>query len=164
MRSIAQCWNATGTQAPFTLALSGRTYDHVRNHHSHRRMGRSDGLLRHRLRRGTTGGLNMFATAQSNRGFFTTFANGWAVSVQWDAGHMCANRWQKSPEHACRNAEVAVIDPDGAFSAGFPGAGNDSIAGYLSPDAVAQVIAWASSRAPEARAIKPVWATEEVEG
>jgi hypothetical protein len=26
MRSIAQCWNATGTQAPFTLALSGRTY------------------------------------------------------------------------------------------------------------------------------------------
>jgi hypothetical protein len=76
-----------------------------------------------------------------NKGFRMTFANGWAVSVQWGPGNYCERRdyavrmdmpsrkvfWSSS------TAEVAVIAPDGTLAQLTP---HDTVQGWQTPDQV----------------------------
>ena len=44
-----------------------------------------------------------------NKGFQTTFENGWTVSVQFGRGNYCENRWDEfnTGDTECANAECA---------------------------------------------------------
>jgi hypothetical protein len=70
----------------------------------------------------------MFATNNTN-GFRMTFANGWAVSVQWHAGCYASERGQRET----KTAEVAVIRPDGEF--------DGDVHGWMTTDTVAKLMA-----------------------
>jgi len=78
----------------------------------------------------------MFKITQ-NKGFHMTFANGYAVSVQWGRGNYCENQhcgvvWGE-PVPACEDAEVAAFDPNGAFMHLSNG---DDVMGRMSADEV----------------------------
>jgi hypothetical protein len=83
-------------------------------------------------------------------GFRMTFANGWAVSVQWGEGYYCELYWaarEVDPKHASggsdtsesHDAEVAIIDPKGSF---------EVVEGYRTPDQVAATIEKVSKYKP----------------
>lgn len=81
-----------------------------------------------------------------NKGFHTTFENGYTVSVQWGAGNYCDNYFPKDKDFSCKKpaesntAEVAAFDPRDEFVDLFkvcPDLHTDGIvAGYLTPEEV----------------------------
>lgn len=73
------------------------------------------------------------ANERDGRGFRITFANGWAVSVQWSFGNYCENANKEKPLPNSRNAEVAIFDPNGDF--------HGDVRGWQTPDQVAAIIA-----------------------
>ena len=75
----------------------------------------------------------MFAT-RNDSGFRMTFANGWAVSVQWREGNYAGDRDGLS----ARTAEVAVLKPDGEF--------DGDVMGWQSPNQVAELMAQVMDR------------------
>ena len=89
-------------------------------------------------------------TATEGHGFQMKFANGWTISVQWGPWNYCDNKDIKSSfgkrpklnerRYECKNAEIAVIKPDGEFYQ-FE---NDSVVGWRTPDQVASLIAFVS--------------------
>lgn len=77
------------------------------------------------------------------KGFQITFANGYTVSVQFGAGNYCEHYhapydFNQAKMHQSRDAEVAVIAPDGQFLRIAP---FDKVRGYVTPDEVATIIA-----------------------
>lgn len=82
------------------------------------------------------------------RGFHIQFSNGYIVSVQFGPGNYCDNRrlgFGRAAEGTgtCANAEVAVFlqDPDRAWYRPTCLNAGDDVAGYVTPDQLAQVIA-----------------------
>ncbi len=77
----------------------------------------------------------------NNRGFHITFANGWTVSVQWGRGNYCDNRTPLPPRihepvPPSPTAEIAAWDHAGRWWQ-FE---NDTVAGYQTPEQVAEFI------------------------
>ena len=62
-------------------------------------------------------------TITDGKGFRIKFANGWSISVQWGPWNYCDNKdsdLRDTPApldrmFSCKDAEVAVIKPDGEF-------------------------------------------------
>lgn len=93
----------------------------------------------------------MFSVKDMHNGIHITFANGVTVSVQWHGGNYCANRNEEfDTDKPCENAEVAVWDKDDAWLTRrvWTGLGKgplgDDVAGWVSPDEVAEVLAYAA--------------------
>ena len=87
-------------------------------------------------------------TSCLNKGFSMTFDNGFRISVQWGIGNYCAvkdkDEWnapQKQDYWDSISAEIAVFDNDGSFIE----LNDDMVAGWLSTDTVAKIIAIVSS-------------------
>lgn len=84
-------------------------------------------------------------TGQS--GFHITFENGWTVSVQFGRVNYCANRYAPgewaSPVPPSRDAEVAVLTPDGEF---FDLDGGE-VRGWQSPAEVLALMVETAARA-----------------
>jgi len=87
-------------------------------------------------------------TITRHKGFRLVFDNGFAISVQWGDGNYCSRQHEGelnpdfvSPEKSdfwtADSAEVAIIDKEG----GFISLGEDTVAGWLSSDQVANLIA-----------------------
>jgi hypothetical protein len=76
----------------------------------------------------------MFATKNTN-GFCMTFANGWAVSVQWYRGCYAGDR---TGNMETETAEVAVFKPNGDFEGG--------VHGWVSADALVALMAEAARK------------------
>ena len=78
-------------------------------------------------------------------GFQITFENGYTVSVQFGEGNYCSFESTKE----CKNAEVALISPDGwlmDLSGKFDWwSFTDEVNGYTTPDEVAELIAYAQA-------------------
>ena len=93
-------------------------------------------------------------TSCLNKGFSMAFENGFRISVQWGIGNYCAVRdkdeWnapQKQDYWDSVNAEIAVFDNHSRF---IDIRKDDQVAGWLSTDTVAKVIAIVSSaKTPE---------------
>ena len=88
-------------------------------------------------------------TSCLNKGFQMEFDNGFRISVQWGIGNYCAvkdkDEWnapQKQDYWDSISAEIAVFDNDSRF---IDIRENDMVAGWLSTDTVAKVIAIVSS-------------------
>jgi len=88
-------------------------------------------------------------TSCLNKGFSMTFENGFRISVQWGIGNYCAvkdkgewNEPQKQDYWDSVSAEIAVFDNDSRF---IDIREDDMVAGWLSTDTVAKVIAIVSS-------------------
>ena len=88
-------------------------------------------------------------TSCLNKGFQMDFQNGFSISVQWGIGNYCAVREkdaygtpQKQDYWDSVSAEIAVFDNDSRF---IEIREDDQIAGWLSTDTVAKVIAIVSS-------------------
>ena len=92
----------------------------------------------------------------AQKGFQTTFPNGFTVSVMFGAGNYCERRdshlevgdtvkvWS---EHNSQDAEIAVIGPDGEFVTGFPGCPDcDQVRGWVTPSEMLEVMNWAASQ------------------
>lgn len=84
-------------------------------------------------------------TSCLNKGFQMTFDNGFRISVQWGHGNYCAVKdkgmWgdeQKEDYWESASAEIAVFDGDSRF---IDIREDDMVAGWLSTDTVAKVIA-----------------------
>ena len=83
------------------------------------------------------------------KGFHIQFSNGYVVSVQFGGGNYCDNRLYGTPPGGlrdagtCANAEVAVFlhDPDRGWYRPTCLNRGDDVAGYVTPDQLAQVIA-----------------------
>ena len=87
------------------------------------------------------------------KGFKMTFANGYTISVQFGSMNYCSNRLSdlsvlpylaevSKVIHCCATAEVAVWSEDGKWATKeFFSDLNDNVAGYITPDEVAAVIA-----------------------
>ena len=84
----------------------------------------------------------MFKTTSAN-GFHMTFANGYTVAVQWNAGNYCSNReggnTSKTPRE-CSSVEVAVWDKDDQWVQLNPDSSN-CVVGWQSADDVAAIMA-----------------------
>ena len=97
-------------------------------------------------------------TATNNKGFQMTFENGFRISVQWGVGNYCHKK--NDGEHGdsmktefweSNSAEIAVFSKDGEFiningyelekEDGTIEKVNNVVAGWLSTDKVAKVIA-----------------------
>ena len=95
---------------------------------------------------------NMF-TITRGKGFRVEFSNGWKISVQFGHGNYCENRdvWSVgtgmtfAKDVSSKDAEIAVIDPDGNFC---PTAllDNDDVEGWCSPARVLQVMNWVAAQ------------------
>lgn len=108
-------------------------------------------------------------TAMHNKGFQITFANGNTVSVQWGPSNYCEptdERGRNAPFDApaqteawgARSVEVAAWNSDGEWH----NCGGDQVRGWLSPDEVAEFIAFVANG--ELDTTNPfVWADEEEE-
>ena len=88
-------------------------------------------------------------TSCLNKGFQMEFENGFKISVQWGIGNYCAvkdkdewNASQKQDYWDSTSAEIAVFDGDTRF---IEIREDDQVAGWLSTDTVAKVIAIVSS-------------------
>lgn len=87
------------------------------------------------------------------KGFGITFANGWAISVQFGPGNYCENydddyrRKEESGRRGSDDAEIAIIDPNGGFFKHPEYTSSDSVCGRLSADDVSEFIAWTASQA-----------------
>lgn len=88
-------------------------------------------------------------TSCLNKGFQMEFKNGFRISVQWGIGNYCAVKdkdgWdtpQKQDYWDSTSAEIAVFDGDTRF---IDIREDDQVAGWLSTDTVAKVIAIVSS-------------------
>jgi hypothetical protein len=104
-------------------------------------------------------------TITMGKGVNIKFANGWSISVQWGAWNYCDHHDRgltSAPVmHAVtldcgpsKTAEVAVLDPNGTLSSGFPGCSDyDSIRGYVQADEIVGIAFWAMTRTHDARAI-----------
>lgn len=84
-------------------------------------------------------------TNDEGKGFSMTFANNWAISVQFGYGNYCANRRKGSfgtPAEPCPNAEIMVYkksadldeDSESVYIEG------DSVRGFTTPDQVAKIV------------------------
>ena len=79
------------------------------------------------------------------KGVRLTFANGYALSVQWGPGNYCENKYGDCSEAGCiqagnkgsMDAEIAVFDRQGEFI----NLGCDDVAGWVSADKVAALAA-----------------------
>jgi hypothetical protein len=100
-------------------------------------------------------------TSGYNKGFRMTFENGFAISVQWGVGNYCEKKddgeWSESTKHdfwSSNSAEIAVFNKEGGFIeiTNYP----DVVAGWLSTNQVAKVIAIVSSAQTEDEVIKKV--------
>lgn len=107
----------------------------------------------------------MFKTF-AQKGFQTTFPNGFTVSVMFGAGNYCEHRFNEEvepgfgatnpssfssvkvwSEHRSNNAEIAVIDSNGNFVTGFPGCPeSDQIRGWVTPSEMLEVMNWAAAQ------------------
>ena len=96
---------------------------------------------------------------QTGAGFYITFCNDVTVSVQFSAFNYCAHRFQgyvfPDPSNArpSKDAEVAVIHADRGWLVGWPHGpdeGGDTVAGYLSPVQVLDIMVWARNLTPGA--------------
>jgi hypothetical protein len=97
----------------------------------------------------------MFKTF-SQKGFQTTFPNGFTVSVMFGAGNYCENRFSDLEvggtvkvwtEHNSQDAEIAVIDSNGNFVTEFPGCPEgDQVRGWITPDEMLEVMNWAAAQ------------------
>jgi hypothetical protein len=91
-------------------------------------------------------------TSCANRGFQITFENGYTISVQFGTMHYCERRdWMANgqPELSEQfidspNAEVAIWDANNHWQRPSPWFDdhNDDVIGYVSPDAIADMIHW----------------------
>jgi len=84
------------------------------------------------------------------KGFRVEFSNGWKISVQFGHGNYCENRdvWSvggTGKDVSSKDAEIAVIDPDGNFC---PSAllDNDDVEGWCSAERVLQVMNWVAAQ------------------
>lgn len=93
-------------------------------------------------------------TITRGSGFQVTFANGYTVSVQFGDMSYCESQDYKSDRmqsrdypdgHSCVNAEVAVLTPGGGF---FRLAEFDDVAGWVTPEQVARVMAAVAAHDP----------------
>ena len=79
-------------------------------------------------------------TITLGKGFRIQFNNGFILSVQWGSGNYCENQnkeWMGKVEFwESSDAEIAVIDEDGAFIS----LGEDTVKGWVTADEVAEVI------------------------
>ena len=86
-------------------------------------------------------------TITRHKGFRLVFDNGFAISVQWGEMNYCTRKNddelnpdfvspEKSDFWTADSAEVAIIDKEGKFIS----LGEDTVAGWLSSDKVAQLI------------------------
>lgn len=95
----------------------------------------------------------------AQKGFQTTFPNGFTVSVMFGAGNYCEHRLNDEVEptpgaavrvwskHDSVDAEIAVIGPDGEFRTGFPGCPEfDQVRGWVTPSEMLEVMNWAASQ------------------
>jgi hypothetical protein len=92
----------------------------------------------------------------ANKGWQMVFPNGWEISVMFGAGNYCQHRWQDelfesklcSPmdAHISKDAHVGVFKPDRSVCSDFPHSSSSGDAGYMSPDQVAEIIAWVVSQ------------------
>lgn len=86
-----------------------------------------------------------------NKGFHITFGNGVTVSIQFGSGNYCANKmtfkYQPYAEvQKCVDAEVAIWDKDGKWiTQKYDSDFTDVVVGYVTPDEVAKIIAWAQA-------------------
>ena len=91
----------------------------------------------------------MFRTTNEGHGFQITFANGYTVSVQFGAYTYCSNKLDEHAPSNCRNAEVALIHPDGWLIDLSDKISwwdsSDNVNGYTTPDQLAELIAYATS-------------------
>lgn len=87
------------------------------------------------------------------KGFAVTFENGFTVSVQFGPGNYCENQdyGAFSPEadseagaRGSKNAETAVIDPDGNFIQ-LPG-DHDTVQGWQTPAQVLETLIYAATQ------------------
>ena len=91
-----------------------------------------------------------------NRGFQITFENGYTVSVQFGAGNYCDNQSdalrkptdiKSAADLECGNAEVAILDQNNNFI-GFASTGGENVLTHITPEKVAEIIAWACRQKP----------------
>ena len=95
----------------------------------------------------------------AQKGFQTTFENGFTVSVMFGAGNYCEHRINHTVEptldgtvpvwgkHDSVNAEIAVFGPDGEFRTDFPGCPEgDQVQGWVTPEQMLAVMNWAASQ------------------
>lgn len=83
---------------------------------------------------------------RDSQGFQVTFENGFTVSVQFGFGNYCENKADRQVNGLvrmvdCKDAEVAVFYPNGGFVPISDGGSADDIAGWVSPDHVAVLMA-----------------------
>ena len=92
-----------------------------------------------------------------HKGFHMAFENGFRISVQFGPGNYCEKRDADfdAPKRETRwescSAEIAVFGKDGMLK-GI--GGDDDVAGWLSTDQVAKVIAIVSSAKTESEMVK----------
>jgi len=85
----------------------------------------------------------------SRYGIRISFENGYMVSVMYGTGIYCSCRDSKnlidesSNLPRCADAEVAIIDPNGAFLK-FESS-DDEVKGFVSPDRLAKILSWVST-------------------
>ena len=94
----------------------------------------------------------MFKTF-AQKGFQTTFPNGFTVSVMFGSGNYCENRFSDLEVggtvkvwsgHKSQDAEIAVIDSNDNFVTGFPGCPEgDQVRGWVEPNELLEVMNWA---------------------
>ncbi len=87
-----------------------------------------------------TRGFEIRGTNNGQRGYWTTFANGWTVSVQFGSGNYCENRSSDFSENAdvpmrSDHAEIAAWDKDGNWHRFVEE--HDDVKGWQTPEQVA---------------------------
>jgi hypothetical protein len=96
-----------------------------------------------------------------NKGFMMQFANGFRISVQWGVLNYCTrkndtedfNQPQNQDHWESATAEIAVFNKDGEM---VELTSNDVVAGWLTTDEVAKVIAICSSASSDEEISKKV--------
>lgn len=96
----------------------------------------------------------MFAIT-NHKGFHMTFANGYTISVQWGPGNYANprdfnkhfNTPMNSYKYSKESAEIALFDKD--FNFKKLKISGDYVAGYLTPDQVAEIIHLAATNPTE---------------
>ena len=80
--------------------------------------------------------------------FQITFENGYTVSIGIGSSHYCQNRINEANDEPvndyCMDCEIAIKKPNGKFLR-YRG---DDVQGYVFPDRVAEIIAYAKSLEP----------------
>jgi hypothetical protein len=93
-------------------------------------------------------------TSQCNAGFQMTFANGVTVSIQFKTGNYATGAlagWDSraglaQEQNSSPDAEIAIFKANGGgwLTKKFDPTINDDVIGWVSPDRVAEAIAWAA--------------------